>query len=291
MNTRQLEYFVSVAENLSFTKAAEEFYISQTAVTQQIKTLENQLDVQLLIRSKRHVELTPAGTFFLKEAKKILKNIDDAIYKTQQFADGFYGTLNIGFLIGYKRNALTKYIKDFSSSFPNVSINLDSSEMTELLHLIKNDSMDLAFVINPVSKPLKDFEYISLNKYNLVAMLPASHPLADRESLDLAELKKDKFIFVKESSDEYGQKTMVQEMYRKAGFIPTIVQRSNSMSTIESMVAAEIGVAILPSFCPTENTQGISIIPVNDTTDRIDVIAIWKKENPNPALSKFISLL
>ncbi len=292
MNIRQLEYFVSVAENLSFTKAAEKFYISQTAVTQQIKALEGQLGVQLLIRSKRHVELTPAGEFFLNEAKKILKNIEDVVYKTQQFSNGFTGTLNIGFIIGYKKDALIKYIKNFSSSFPNITINTGSYEMTELLDLVKNNNMDLAFVINPTNHPLKDFEYINLNKYNLVAMMPSCHPLANKDSIDLSELRNDKFIFVKESSDEYGQKSMVQDMYSKAGFVPTIVQRSNDMSTIESMVAANIGVSILPSFCVPQNPEKeISIVPINGTTNRIDVIVIWNKDNTNPALNKFISII
>lgn len=90
MNTKQLEYFISVAENLSFTKTAEKFYISQTAVTQQIKALEEQINVTLFTRSKRHVELTPAGKVFLSEARTIIKNINDAIAKTQQFAHGFW---------------------------------------------------------------------------------------------------------------------------------------------------------------------------------------------------------
>ena len=110
MNTKQLEYFISVAESLSFTKTAEKFYISQTAVTQQIKALEEQIQVILFTRSKRHVELTPAGKVFLSEARTIVKNINDAIIKTQQFANGFFGTLNIGVLIGYEKNKILSII-------------------------------------------------------------------------------------------------------------------------------------------------------------------------------------
>ncbi|MGM9532153.1 LysR family transcriptional regulator [Intestinibacter sp.] len=292
MNTRQLEYFISVAENLSFTKAAEEFYISQTAVTQQIKSLEDQMQVKLFIRNKRHVELTSAGEFFLTEARNILKNINDAIYKTQQLANGFFGTLNIGFLLGYKKDTLTQYIKNFSSFFPNVSLNIVSYEITDLLYLVKNNHMDLAFVINPKNKPLKDFEYKSIGKYNLIALLACYHPLANKKSIDLAELKYDKFIFIKETGNEYGQKSMVQDRYEKSGFIPNIVQRCNDLSTIESMVEANMGVSILPSFCINENSsKNIRAIPIKDTEDEVEVVAIWNKDNTNPALKKFISML
>ena len=119
MNTKQLEYFISVAETLSFTKTAEKFYISQTAITQQIKSLEEQIQVTLFIRNKRRVELTPAGKVFLCEAKTIVKNINDAIMKTQQFANGFFGTLNIGVLIGYEKNKLQQYLKVFSKTYPD----------------------------------------------------------------------------------------------------------------------------------------------------------------------------
>lgn len=157
MNTKQLEYFISVAENLSFTKTAEKFYISQTAVTQQIKALEEQINVTLFTRSKRHVELTPAGKVFLSEARTIIKNINDAIAKTQQFAHGFFGTLSIGTLIGYEKNKLQQYLKEFSNTYPNISMDICTNEITELLNLVKNNSMDLAFVINPENQPLKDF--------------------------------------------------------------------------------------------------------------------------------------
>ncbi len=102
MNTKQLEYFISVAENLSFTKTAEKFYISQTAVTQQIKALEEQINVTLFTRSKRHVELTPAGKVFLSEARTIIK-ISMMLLQKHNNLHMVFGTLSIGTLIGYEK--------------------------------------------------------------------------------------------------------------------------------------------------------------------------------------------
>ncbi len=293
LNTKQLEYFISVAENLSFTKTAEKFYISQTAVTQQIKALEEQIHVTLFTRSKRHVELTPAGKVFLSEARTIIKNINDAIAKTQKFANGFSGTLSIGILIGYEKNKLQQYLKEFSHTYPNISMELCTNEMTELLNLVKNNFMDLAFVINPENQPLKGFEYKTVARYSLVALLPPGHPLYNKECIDLIELQHEKFIFVKETGDEYGQKSMIQDRYREAGFVPNVVQRSNDLNTIESLVASNMGVSILPSFCAVGNMieHDISIVPIKEVQNRIEVVVVWNKNNTNPALEKFISII
>ena len=293
MNTKQLEYFISVAESLSFTKTAERFYISQTAVTQQIKALEEQIQVTLFTRSKRHVELTPAGKVFLSEARTIVKNINDAIVKIQQFSNGFFGTLSIGILIGYEKNKLQQYLKKFSQSYPNISMEICTNEMTELLNLVKNNLMDIAFVINPENQPLKDFKYKTVERYSLVALLPPNHPLFNENSIDLIDLQNEKFIFVKETGDEYGQKSMIQNRYREAGFVPNVVQRSNDLNTIESMVSSNMGVSILPSFCviDTMMKNNIAIVPINEVKDRIEVVVVWNKNNKNPALEKFISII
>lgn len=291
MNTKQLEYFISVAENLSFTKTAEKFYISQTAVTQQIKALEEQIQVTLFTRSKRRVELTPAGKIFLSEAYIIIKNINDAIIKTQQFDNGFFGTLSIGIIIGYEKNKLQKCVKEFSCEYPNISMDIRTDEMDKLLNLVKNNFMDLAFVINPENQPLKGFEYKTLEKYSLVALLPAGHSLYNQDSIDLIQLQDEKFIFVKETSDEYGMKSMIKNRYREEGFVPNIVQRSNDISTIKSMVASNMGISILPSFCTSETKlqNNIAVVPIRENKKRIEVVVVWNKNNTNPALKKFIS--
>ena len=293
LNIRQLKYFVAVAENLSFTKAAEKYYISQTAVTQQIKALENQLQVTLLKRSKRHVELTPAGQVFYNEACSIISHVNNAISKTQQFANGFFGTLSIGIIIGYEKNNLPEYLRNFSYAYPNVSLDIRIDGMTELLSLVKQGLMDIAFVINPEHQPLKDFTYKTIGRYSLMALLPPNHPLSHCSSIDLIELKNENFIFVKETGDEYGQKTMIQNRYREAGFVPNIVQRCNDFNTILSMVASNMGVAIQPSFilANNENKENISFIPLKGDESRIEVVAVWNKSNINPSLDKFTSIL
>lgn len=155
-----------------------------------------------------------------------------------------------------------------------------TNEITELLNLVKNNSMDLAFVINPENQPLKDFEYKTVERYSLVALLPPGHTLYNEDSIDLIELQHDKFIFVKETGDEYGQKSMIQNRYREAGFVPNVVQRSNNLNTIESLVSSNMGISILPSFCVTDTMieRDIAIVPIKEVENRIEVVVVWNKK-------------
>lgn len=293
MNIKQLEYFISVAESLSFTKAAEKHYISQTAVTQQIKSLEDHIQVPLLKRTKRHVELTPAGKIFLDEARSIVNHISTSILKAQEFNSGSFGSLHIGAVIGYEKNDLSKFLQTFSRSYPNISLDIRCDGMTELLNLIKHNLMDLAFVINPEHQPIEDFNYKTIKSYSLIAVLPSTHPLANSTSIELKELKDENFIFVKEASDEYGQKTMIQNRYRKAGFKPNITQRCNDLNTILSLISSNLGVAVLPSFTIIDSdlNNNISVVQLNGDTDTIEVVAVWSKDATNPALNQFIDIL
>ena len=143
MNLRQLEYFVSVAETLSFTRTAEKFFISQTAVTQQIKTLEGNIDVKLFKRTKRHVELTPAGSVFLSEAKAILNRTQDAIVKAQRAATGFTGNLNLGIVEGYDNPDLPEILRSFKAGYPNVSLSIVERDTSSLYSQLLDNTLDV----------------------------------------------------------------------------------------------------------------------------------------------------
>lgn len=113
MNLQQLEYFLALAKLLNFTRVAEKYYISQTAVTQQIKSLEEQLGVKLFNRTKRYVELTLAGSIFVKEAQAIIDRTNEAIAKTQAAEIGFCGAIDVGFIKGYEYSTFPKTVQNF----------------------------------------------------------------------------------------------------------------------------------------------------------------------------------
>ena len=132
MQIRQLEYFVAVSEHLNFTKAAKQFFISQTAVTQQIKALENELGVTLFYRNNRRVELTPAGRTFLDDAKAILRRTRDAMERAKRADTVFTGNLNIGFIKGFEKTNLSDLLAEFHVQYPNISFTLTRENVAEI---------------------------------------------------------------------------------------------------------------------------------------------------------------
>ena len=124
MNINQLKYFISVAEHQSFTKAANQFYISQTAITQQIQALEESIGTKLIDRSTRPISLTPGGNIFLVEARAILDHMETALWRTREASTGLMGTLRIGYTKGYEQSSLPKKLRDFRKEYPNIFYHL-----------------------------------------------------------------------------------------------------------------------------------------------------------------------
>lgn len=295
MNLRQLEYFVSVAETLSFTKTAEKFFISQTAVTQQIKALESQMDVKLLKRTKRHVALTPAGNVFLPEAKAILNRMADAVAKAKKADTGITGNLNLGIVEGYDNPEFPNILRSFRAGYPNISLIIKEGGAGELYTSLLNHTLDIAVNVRFSYSKLeeKDISYQAINKYNLIVMLPATHPLTYCNSLRLSDLRKESFIFtsIGDPEDSFGQYESTMAHFIRSGFTPNIVQNSTSFNTTALMVAANIGIAILPSYAlaSSRNLRNVVTIPLDKDSDIFEVVAAWHKENHNPTIDKFLS--
>lgn len=295
MNLRQLEYFVSVAETLSFTKTAEAFFISQTAVTQQIKSLEEQLEVELLKRTKRHVELTPAGNVFLTEAKAILSRTESAIIKTKKAATGFAGNLNIGVVEGYGDPGLPDLLRSFRTGYPNISLSIRDGEVDTLYSLLLNQTLDVVINANVTYSRLKErnISYKVLNTCRLIVLLPSTHPLAFRNVLNLSELKNDSFIFTsaREKEDSFGHFKSTMAHFIRTGFTPHIVQNSESFNTTALMVAANMGIAVLPSYAIASrgNPGNLVTIPLDEAADVLEIVAARYEENRNPTIDKFMA--
>lgn len=297
MNLRQLEYFVSVAETLSFTKTADIFFISQTAITQQIKSLEQQLDVILLKRTKRHVELTPAGMIFLREAKAVLTRTENAITRTKMAATGFIGNLNIGVVEGYDNPRLPGILRSFRAGFPNVSISIHEAGVSSLYNSLLSQSLDVAINARFSHSNLeeKEISYKTLGDYKLIVLLPTTHPLAFRNILNLSELKDDTFIFtsINGNEDGFGHFESTMNHFIRAGFTPNIQQISDSFNTTALMVSANMGIAVLPSYAlaSSRNLGNLVTVPLDEKSDILEIVAARYNQNVNPIIDKFLSYI
>lgn len=293
MNLRQLEYFVSVAENLNFTKAAQKCFISQTAMTLQIQSLEEKVGVALLIRDKHHVELTPAGRVYLAEAKEILAKSEEAVKLARTAARGFMGGLTIGFIRGYEQSLFSETLRGFHETFPNISIELVRDNLSALYGLLEDDKCDVVFNLSPYFQTYPTLCHRFLRAYPLMAVLYPGHPLADRRGVRYDELAREDFIIMQPKGRSNDEAEEVMLCYHRGGFVPRIVCREREVQTILLMVSAAMGVAVLPEYAVRYfgNTKNLRIVPIvkrDQTPETLDFEISWRAENANPAVEELL---
>lgn len=295
MNRNQLKYFIAAAESQSFSKAAEQFYISQTAITQQIQTLEAGLECKLFNRNTRPVSLTPAGRAFLTEAKAIVERMERAQERVHEASEGLAGSVRIGYVRGYERSNLSTAMRDFHVHHENVLLTYYRDYSDTLAAGLLNDEYDIIFTWDSTNLSMeKSIDHVLYERSRLVAVLYASHPFARRESLTRADLKSEDLIFASHSSaqDSYGD-AVFMNLYKAAGYRPNIVARVTDIESALMMVATEEGITIMPQFCTAKitNADNLVFVPMEGENEEEEIIAAWKKDNTNPALGLLLKSL
>jgi len=295
VNLNQLRYFVSVAECGNFTKAAANHYISQTAITQQIHSLEESIGAKLFDRNSRPVTLTPAGKVFLKEVREILGKMDAAVMRTREATTGLEGELRLGFTKGYEHSDLPKYLRNFHHEYPNVLISCYRCDTDMLAAGLTSGEYDVIFTWD--STNLRQEEALALRIMERVPLrvaLYANHPLARRKELTRKDLKQENILFMSPSGtgDSFGDAFYIR-LYQQAGYQPNIILRSNDIESILMMVAAEEGISIVPEYShPWDvGTENVVFVPLSGEGETEEILTVWRKNDDNPALHRFIKAL
>lgn len=295
MNKNQLQYFIAAAETSSFTKAAEQFYISQTAITQQIHALETGLECNLFDRRTRPVTLTPAGKAFLVEAKAIVERMDRAEERTREASRGLSGSIRVGYVRGYERSNLSSVMRNFHVHHENVLLTFYRCYTDVLAAGLLNNEYDIIFTWDSTNLVQDDsVEYVEYERSGLEAVLYSNHPFAQRESLSRRDLKSEDLVFASQSSelDSFGD-SFFMGLYKDAGYRPNIIARCTDVESALMMVAAEEGISILPSYCISKlaNAENLVFVPLEGEKEEEVIIAAWKKNNTNPALQLLLESL
>ena len=291
MNTKQIEYFLAVAEELSFTRAAEKLYVSQTAVTQQIHSLEDLMGVRLLNRTKKKVELTPAGLIFQAEGRQILDSIDNAFAHARTVSEGTVGGLEIGFS-NYAGNILGNSLQVFREHYPSIKIQFTSYNPSVLLDRLKAGELDLIFT--PIFDPaVYEGCYIQeVDRISLMVVLPIHHPLAGKHHLTRMDLLQEKLILACTPDSKIGEDRIIINSFLQTGHQPNIVDKIEDVETILLMINVDMGISILPSYVtlPASNDRRIVAIPYEPDL-RSSYAAVCMEENDNPALKRMKQFL
>ncbi|MBI4783737.1 MAG: LysR family transcriptional regulator [Oscillatoriophycideae cyanobacterium NC_groundwater_1537_Pr4_S-0.65um_50_18] len=285
MELRHLRYFVAVAEELNFSRAAARLHIAQPPLSQQIRSLEAELGVQLFERNKHRVSLTEVGELFLAEARQTLIQAERAIQTAQRASQGELGRLVIGFASSIAYSIFPDILRAFRERFPEVELilhELNTSLQTEGVH---NGTIDLGFVHLPIAE--ERFNLLTILEEPLVIALPKTHPLAVRSQLSLASLAGDRFILFPRyvASGFYDQ---VLSACQQAGFTPNVIQEARLMQTIVCLVAGGMGVAIVPASLKNLQRTGVIYAAIEEEIAPLKTAMIWRKDNMSFVLQEFI---
>lgn len=285
---RHLRAFVAVAEELHFGRAAARLYLAQPALTKQIQQLEVTLGVKLLERSSRSVALTPPGVAFLDEARRTLDQTRRAIDAALRSARGESGRLRIGFSATAPHGAFPHVIRNFREQYPDVRLELSELWSADQAEGLLADRLDLGFANEPaVASDLLDRQPVQQD--SIVVAVPTGHELAEREYVQLGELAHESFItFPRSTAPGYFDQLIAA--CQRAGFSPRMSQEVMEVPATLSLVAAGLGVALLPSAMRTLRREGVTYAGIADEPPIVSTVIAWRRGNASPTVRRFLEV-
>jgi DNA-binding transcriptional LysR family regulator len=293
MNDRQMRYFIAVAEQLSFSGAARLLNVSQPPLSMQIKALERELGTALLIRTRRRVELTEAGRLFLDSARRAVRQMDDAAALVRQSAEGKAGVLRLGFTSSVPLSSVfARMMRRFRSSHPRVEIELLHLSTRDQFEALDDDRLD-AGILRPAngfqSRPGTAVHEVWRDR--LSAFLPETHPLAaDSGPIAMEDLVAEDFVTVSRPLG-CGVHEQTMRLCAAAGFLPRIVQESRELSTVLGLVAAGIGVSVLPQCYARGGVAGVVARPLSSADAASRLLLAVRSPNPSAVARRFVAVV
>ncbi|HFF2158487.1 TPA: LysR substrate-binding domain-containing protein [Pseudomonas aeruginosa] len=291
MELRHLRYFIAVAEELHFGRAAERLGISQPPLSQQIQALEEEIGARLFERTNRRVELTDAGRLFLDESRQVLAQVDKAVLLARRAHLGELGELKIGFTSSAPfTSTIPSSIHAFRKAYPDVHLDLQEMSSRQVLKALLEESLQVG-VIRPLALP-DAVHWVELFREPLVAVLRADHPLAagSEDGLAIAALAEESFVFFPRSYGT-GLYDQVIALTRQAGFSPRIAQEASEAMTIIGLVSAGLGVSILPASFRRTRVDGVVYRTLSDPEATTAVWLVRRQNEGSPLALSFIDLV
>jgi LysR family hca operon transcriptional activator len=278
MELRHLRYFVAVAEELNFTRAAQRLHTAQPSLSQQIQDLEQEVGVPLFIRTKRSVKLTAAGTAFLDEARLTLAQARRAIANARQAAQADERTLVLGFGPPAEIKLFPGTLTSLRASFPKLRLEFRSMTTLEQREALLHSEIDLAFLRPPIHEP--SLEAIPVLREQLVAVLPADHPLAGEGPLDFAELSGYPFI---EASPLHSSNlfNLVRAAAQERGVQLNPIQQVVNVLTMLALISLGEGYTLLPDYAESLVFRNVTTRRLTPPAIEADLLMAWRKGDPS----------
>ncbi len=284
MEFRQLKYFLAVAERMHFTSAAEALYVSQPALSQQIRMLEEEIGVKLLERTNRRVQLTPAGAAFRTRAQAVLREAAEAVSDAKQVEYGEGGCISVGFVTTAAVVILPKLLEMFCTRFPNVNVNLHELDPRAQLEALEEKRIAVGFT--SVSNSLPSLECRHLVRETMIVALPEKHPAATQRTVDLKQLAEERFLLPPPGL-LHGIHEEIMQACHRAGFSPKHIQSIRSAETSVCLVAGNLGIAMIPESFRRMKVRGVVYKTLSHDISYMNLYAIRNKKIESPLVNNF----
>jgi len=285
---RHLRYFLAVAEELHFRKAAEKLFISQPGLSRQIKQMEQDLGVTLFERNNRRVALTKTGDYLQKELQINLKNLEDILAHSKLIHHGKEGHLTLGFVGSAMLQIIPAILKQFNSKFPKVMFKLEEMDNQKQIEGLLSQEIDVGFV--RLERVPRSLEIHTVLKETFCLVLPKNHPVNKRNFKNLSQFKDSPFIlFDPEYSASYYEKVM--QIFDGCGFAPIISHNTIHASSIYKLVENNLGVSIVPKSLQFGYDMNVKFIELDAIPQRAFLSIAWSKNNRNPMLQNILQLI
>jgi DNA-binding transcriptional LysR family regulator len=286
---RHLRYFVAVAEDLHFSRAAEKLQMAQPPLSQQIRQLERTLGVCLFERNHHSVALTAAGQVFLVEARLILEQVEHALSRVQDAQQGLVGWLDIG----YSKNAsatdtiIPDILQVYRQRFPAVEIRLREVNLQDQLQAIQAQQIQVGFAASILDMPA-ELDSVVVERIPLVVAFAQQHPFASQASVPIRSLSNEPFIFCQRQVSSFFYDRIIQ----LCGFSPRITQEVPDIRMLLGLVAANLGISIVPASSEAIRHRGIVYRPFADLDGdcSIETVLVWRRKDISPLVQEFLAV-
>jgi DNA-binding transcriptional LysR family regulator len=284
MELRHLRYFVAVAEELHFGRAAGRLLVAQPSLSRQVRDLERELGVPLLSRAHRRVALTAAGEAFLEEARLTLARAAEAAEAARRAHRGEIGQLRVGFVQSATFHALPRLLRGFRTAYPDVDLAVRAMTTVEQVAAIRDQRIHVGLLRPPIDDRGITLSVISRDQ--LVVALPGGHPLAASERVSLAALADEPFILYARSEGP-GVRDAIVAACLAAGFRPRVAQEAWDTPTIVALVGAGLGVSLLISPAPPSD-GAVAYRPPAEDLPPWELALAWRRDHHSPVLDRFL---
>jgi DNA-binding transcriptional LysR family regulator len=285
MELRHLRYFVTVAEELHFGRAAARLAIVQPSLSQQIRQLEDELGFPLLYRTRRSVELTDAGKVFLTEARNVLAQVQEAKRTAKRAYLGEVGRLVVGYISSSTYDLLPMMLRVYRERYPNVEVALRELTTQEQLRALEVESIQVGLLRLPISAPMMNVEVV--RREPIVCVLPEEHPLAVCERIAMHRLADEPFV-LQSGQRGAGYYVQLMKLCLAAGFSPNVIQEVTEMHTIVSLVAAGMGVSLVPLSARNIRSQGVVYRELEGAATLTEMAVAWPRDSRSEIVQNFL---